>query len=123
MQISSTRSGLYPAVLPATRGPGTGAPVLPNANGATADDALSLRPVVAPDAAPGVASDPNTDSSRALLLARQRDGVEVLTGVVQSGQSGNEAAARRAVAEYNTVALQGQRFESDGVLVGIDVFA
>lgn len=119
MQISSTRSGLYPAVLPATRGPDAAA----NVDANPANDPRSLQPIVAPVATPGVANNPNADTSRALLLARQRAGADVLTGVVQSGQSGNEAAARRAVAEYNTVATQEQRFESDGVLVGIDVFA
>ena len=123
MQISSTRSGLYPAVLPATRGAGTGASAQANADVSTTNDTRALQPIAAPVAASDAVTNPNTEASRALLFARQRAGADVLEGVVQSGQSENESRARRAVAEYNSVATQGRRFETGGVLVGIDVFA
>jgi hypothetical protein len=56
------------------------------------------------------------------VLARQRAGFDALVGIVQIAQPGSEAAAQRAVAEYNTVAAQEQRFELDEVLSGVDVF-
>lgn len=121
MQITSTSSRLYPAVLPAARRPDAGASSAPNADAVSTSNARSLPPVITPVAANNTLG--NGDASRALVLARQRAGLEASAGVVRINQSGNEAAAQRALAEYNTVAAQGPRFESGGVLVGIDVFA
>jgi len=119
MQINSSRSGLYPTVLPATRRSASAEPANVNADIKSTSDVRSLQPIEPPTAASSVSS----EASRAALLTRQRAGFEVLSGIVQINQSGNEAVARRAVAEYSSVATQERRFESAGVLVGIDVFA
>ncbi|HHI93867.1 MAG TPA: hypothetical protein ENK04_10225 [Gammaproteobacteria bacterium] len=65
----------------------------------------------------------NAGAPRMLVLARQREGVDGLSGNVQTGRLGSEAAAQRAVAEYNSVAMHEQRLELSSVLVGVDVFA
>ncbi len=117
MQINSSRSGLYPTVLPATRRSASAEPA--NADIKSTSDVRSLQPIAPPTAASSVSS----EASRAALLSRQRAGFDVLSGIVQISQSGNEAVARRAVAEYSSVATQERRFESAEVLVGIDVFA
>ena len=121
MQISSTNSGsfsssgLYPTVLPTTRKPDVGLSANADVAASAASKARTLQQVAPPVAAT------SSDASHGLVLARQRAGVDAF--VAQIGQSGNEAAAQRAVAEYATVAVQEQRFELDEVLTGVDVFA
>lgn len=129
MQISSTNSGLpassrlptgsalSSALVPAARRDAAEASANSNENQAASasKDARALQQVAPPLAVL------SGEASRALVLARQRAGVN--TGSVQTDNAANAAAAQRALAEYNTVAGQEQRFELDGVLVGVDVFA
>ncbi len=128
MQISSTNTGFIsgagqPAALSTARRPVVELPA--NANVSSTVNARALQqiaPLVAPvNTSVNVAN--NADVARALVLARQREGVDGLPGNVQAGRLGNEAAAQRAVREYNNVAMQEQRFELIDVLAGIDVFA
>jgi len=130
MQISSANAGFVPSsgppiALPTARKPA----VEPSSNGhADVSSAVNARalpqiapPVVSADASINAAN--NADASRALVLARQREGVGDLPGNVQTSRLNSGAAAQRAVMEYNNVATQEQRFELSSVLAGIDVFA
>jgi hypothetical protein len=123
MQISSTNSGLSTstglnsALVPVARRPAedvSAADVGEKQAASTVTDARASQRV-----APSTAV-LSGEASRALLLARQRAGV---VGDVQTDAVENAAVAQRAVAAYNTVAGQEQRFELDEMLVGIDVFA
>ena len=137
MQISSTRSGLYPARVPSTPTPGA----VPSqntdgsANSVAETGALPIESSRLPQQIPRSTG----DVSRALVSARQRAG---LVSFVESSQTGyvrtrlgNEVqrgglgadssvatAAQRAVAQYRSVASQEQRFELTDVF-GLDVFA
>jgi hypothetical protein len=115
---AASRPGLYPALVPASRRDATD--TVANAADKRAlsvtSEARSLQQV-----APPVAE--NGDASRALVLARQREGSIGLAGSVESGGVGDAAAAQRAVAQYAAVASTEQRFELTEVLAGIDVFA
>jgi hypothetical protein len=128
MQIASTNSGLpansrlptgsapNSALVPAA--PRQAAEAAANSNESQAasasKDARALQQVAPPLAVL------SGEASRALVLARQRADVG---GSVQADSAGNAAAAQRALAAYNTVAGQEQRFELDEVLVGVDVYA
>lgn len=128
MQISSANSGvssssgLYPNTglsesVPAQRKSAADVSASANENRtvSTASDARAVQQVAPPLATP------DGEAARALVLARQRAGsASGLTGGLQTDSA---ATAQRAVAAYNTVAGQEQRFELDEVLVGIDVFA
>lgn len=128
MQIVSTNSGLPPGsglsassglgstLVPAARRPADD----PAATEHTQRAAATAREAgVAQQVAPALAL-LNGEASRALVLARQR--ASEGGGYVQTDKVGSEAAAQRALAAYNTVAGQEQRYELDEMLVGIDVF-
>jgi len=130
MQISSTNAGFVtstgpPVALPTARRP----PVELSGNAhadvssaANARASQQIAPPVAPvNTSVNVAND--ADGSRMLVLARQREGFDGLSGNVQIHKPGNEVAAQRAVMEYSNVAAQEQRFELISVLAGIDIFA
>lgn len=127
MQISFANTGSYfspgpfaspgTAVEPTVRKPDAGPSSDANRAVLAASDARTLQRIAPP------VTPTNSEASRALVLARQQAGFDGLSGVVPVGQSGNEAAVQRAVAEYSAVATQEQRFELDDVLAGIDVFA
>ncbi len=122
MQITSTNAGFVSNPgLPTARKQAANT----HADAASTANAHTLQqtaPPVVPTNTPTNTST-NADASRMLALARQREGVDGLSGNVQTGRLGGEATAQRAVAEYNSVAMQEQRLELSSVLVGIDVFA
>lgn len=122
MQITSTNAGFVSNPgLPTARKQAANT----HADAASTANAHTLQrtaPPVAPANTPTNTST-NADAPRMLVLARQREGVDGLSGNVQTGRLGSEAAAQRAVAEYNSVAMHEQRLELSSVLVGIDVFA
>jgi len=122
MQITSTNAGFVSNPgLPTARKQAANT----HADAASTANAHTLQrtaPPVAPANTPTNTST-NADAPRMLVLARQREGVDGLSGNVQTGRLGSEAAAQRAVAEYNSVAMHEQRLELSSVLVGVDVFA
>ena len=130
MQISSTNAGFFAGsglsvALPTARRPAVELSNNAHADVSSATNARALQqkaPPIAPvNTSVNAAND--ADGSRMLVLARQREGFDGLSGNVQIHKPGNEVAARRAVAEYNNVAMQEQRFELNSVLAGVDVFA
>ncbi len=135
MQISSTSAGFISGpgssvALPTTRKPADGPSVNARVDVSSVTNARALQqiaPLVAP-ATTSINAATNADASRALVLARQYEALGDVSANVQTGRSGSEAAAQeaaaqRAVMEYNNVAMQEQRFALTGVLAGIDVFA
>ena len=130
MQISSTNAGLMAGsglsvALSTTRRPAAEPPATAHTDVSSAVNARALQQI-APPVAPtnsSVNATNDADASRALVLARQREGVDGLQSNVQTGRLGNEAVAQRAIMEYDNVATQEQRFELISVLAGIDVFA
>jgi len=127
MQISSANAGFVPSsgsaiALPTARKPAVEPSSNEHAGVSSTVNARALPPVASADASVNVAN--NADTSRALTLARQREGVgDLLSNNVQTSRLNSGAAAQRAVMEYNNVATQEQRFELSSVLAGIDVFA
>jgi len=129
MQISSTNAGFVAgsglsAALSTARRPAVERPANAHAGVSSAVNARALQQI-APPVAPvntSVNAANDADASRAVVLARQRAGFDGLQSNMQTGRLGNEAAAQRAVMEYNNVAAQEQRFELISVLAGVDVF-
>jgi len=127
MQISSVNAGFIsgpgPSVaLPTARKPAAGPSASAHVDVSSAVNVRALPQITSP-ATDSSASLANADASRALVLARQYEGMNGLSGNAQAGGPGSAAAAQRAVMAYNNVATQEQRFELTGILVGIDVFA
>ncbi len=130
MQISSTNAGLMAGsglsvALSTTRRPVAEPPATAHTDVSSAVNARALQQI-APPVAPtntSVNAANDADASHALVLARQREGVDGLQSNLQAGRLGNEAVAQRAIMEYDNVATQEQRFELISVLAGIDVFA
>ena len=124
MQIASTNPGLPPGsglssssgLVPAARRPASEPQSTDNAQQA----ASAAREAGTAQQVPPALALLNGEASRALILARQRasDG----GGFVQMDQQRDGGAAQRALAAYNMVAGQEQRYELDEMLVGIDVF-
>jgi len=107
------------ATLSTARSPAVELPINVQADVSSVVNARALPQIAPPVASTNTVN--NIDVS--LARARQHGGVDGLSGNGQTNRLGNEAAAQRAVMEYNNVAMQEQRFELTGVLAGIDVFA
>jgi len=130
MQTSSINAGLVAgpglsAALSTARKPAVELSATAHTDVSSAVNARTLQQIAPPIAPVNtvVNAAHNADAAGALVLARQREGLDSLQSNVPTGRPGNEAAAQRAIMEYSNVATQEQRFELSNVLAGIDVFA
>jgi len=125
MQISSTNTGFVTGsglsvALPTARRPAVELSGNAHADVSSAANTRTLQRITPPVAPVNTLVNAANDADGSLVLARQREGLD---GLSSTNKPGNEVTAQRAVAEYNNVAMQEQRFELNSVLAGVDVFA